>query len=270
MIKAIFFDIDGTLVSFKTHQIPSSTSAALKELRQQGIKLFISTGRPWNLINNLGDLEFDGYITVNGGHCFTAQLEDIFKRPIPNEDIEHLIAYEKENPTPFVAVYDNRLVINQVDERVMEIGNLIKIPTPHIAPLEEARHKEVLQLMGYFTSDEENNLFKEILPNCEPMRWHPLFTDIVAKGNSKSNGIDQVIRYYNLKLEECMAFGDGGNDIPMLKHVPHSVAMGNASDEVKAAAKYVTTSVDEDGIATALKRFGLIDNSTSSNVLSSI
>ncbi|MGL5272604.1 MAG: Cof-type HAD-IIB family hydrolase [Phocaeicola sp.] len=259
MIKAIFFDIDGTLVSFKTHQVPASTVAALKELRQKGIKLFIATGRPWSLINNLGDLTFDGYITVNGGHCFTAKQEDIYKSAIPNEDIERLIAYEKENPTSFVAVYDNKLVINRINDRVTEIANLIKIPMPHIAPLEEARQKEVLQLMGYFSSDEDSNIFREVLPNCEPMRWHPLFTDIVKRGNSKSNGIDKVLNHYNLSLEECMAFGDGGNDIPMLKHVPHSIAMGNATDEVKAAAKHVTTSVDEDGIATALKKFALIE-----------
>lgn len=259
MIKAIFFDIDGTLVSFNTHQIPTSTIAALEELRQRGIKLFIATGRPWSLINNLGNLVFDAYITVNGGHCFTAALADIYKSPIPQEDLERLIAHEEENPTSFVAVYDNQLVINRVNERVEQIANLIKIPTPHMAPLSEARGKEVLQLMGYFTSDEERDIFKKVLPNCEPMRWHPLFTDIVARGNSKSNGIDKVLAHFNLSLEECMAFGDGGNDIPMLQHVPHSVAMGNATDEVKAAAKYVTTSVDEDGIATALKRFGLLN-----------
>ena len=66
MVKAIFFDIDGTLVSFETHKIPASTQEALKTLRDKGIKIFIATGRPQCLINNLGDLEFDGYITVNG------------------------------------------------------------------------------------------------------------------------------------------------------------------------------------------------------------
>ena len=70
MVKAIFFDIDGTLVSFETHKIPASTHEALKALRDKGIKIFIATGRPQCLINNLGDLEFDGYITVNGSYCF--------------------------------------------------------------------------------------------------------------------------------------------------------------------------------------------------------
>jgi hydroxymethylpyrimidine pyrophosphatase-like HAD family hydrolase len=55
-----------------------------------------------------------------------------------------------------------------------------------------------------------------------------------------------------------MAFGDGGNDIPMLQHVACGIAMGNASDEVKAVAGYVTDSVDDDGLTNALRHFGLI------------
>ena len=70
MIKALFFDIDGTLVSFNTHTIPQSTLNAIAELRKKGIKLFISTGRPRVAIDNLGNLEFDGYITMNGSYCF--------------------------------------------------------------------------------------------------------------------------------------------------------------------------------------------------------
>lgn len=84
------------------------------------------------------------------------------------------------------------------------------------------------------------------------------FADIIARGNSKSKGIDHVLEYYGIALKDTMAFGDGGNDIPMLGHAGIGVAMGNASDEVKAAADYVTTSVDEDGIMNALKHFGVL------------
>ena len=65
MIKAIFFDIDGTLVSFKTHTIPQSTQNALKQLREKGIKIFIATGRPKVLmLEAVGDFPFDGYSTL--------------------------------------------------------------------------------------------------------------------------------------------------------------------------------------------------------------
>ncbi|MCD7923516.1 MAG: Cof-type HAD-IIB family hydrolase [Bacteroides sp.] len=260
MTKAIFFDIDGTLVSFKTHRIPASTREALKGLHNKGIKIFIATGRPWCLIDNLDGLEFDGYITVNGSYCFTADHQDIYKSCIPQEDIKRLINYHQTNPTPFVFVYDNEMFVTSVNDRVQAVSDLIEIPVPRVAPIEEAFGKEVLQTMGYFTAEEEKetDIFNKVLTHCEPMRWYPLFADIIARGNSKSTGIDKVLDYYGIDLKETMAFGDGGNDVPMLKHVATGVAMGNAEEHVKAVADYVTTSVDEDGVANALKHFRLI------------
>ena len=66
MIKAAFFDIDGTLVSFKSHRISDLSKKAIAELRRKGIKVFVASGRALFQINDLHDLKFDGYITVNG------------------------------------------------------------------------------------------------------------------------------------------------------------------------------------------------------------
>ena len=118
MIKAIFFDIDGTLVSFNTHKVPESTKQALQELRNKGIKIFIATGRPQFLVKTLGDIEFDGYITLNGAHCFTADHKDIYKGMIPAEDIERVVEYTKGHDYPFVFVHDNQWFITKVDKAV--------------------------------------------------------------------------------------------------------------------------------------------------------
>ena len=91
-------------------------------------------------------------------------------------------------------------------------------------------------------------------------RSHPAIVDVTAKGNTKQRGIDEIIRHFGIRLEETMAFGDGGNDISMLRHAGIGVAMGNAKDDVKAAAGYVTTSVDDNGIANALKQYGIIES----------
>lgn len=258
MIKAIFFDIDGTLVSFKTHRVPESTKQALKELREKGIKVFIATGRPKLLINNLEDLEFDGYITLNGAHCFTADHEDIYKGIIPSEDIERVVEYTKSHDYPFVFVHDNQWFITKVDKAVEDIAKLVEISIPSVKPGEEALGKDILQIMGYFPTEADEEIFGKILTHCETMRWHPLFADIINKGTSKSRGIDEVIKHYGIKLEETMAFGDGGNDINMLEHAGIGVAMDNASDKVKASADYITSSVDDNGIINALRHFNIL------------
>ena len=90
MIKALFFDIDGTLVSFKTHEIPNSTIEAITAAKAKGIRIFIATGRPSVIINNLSALQerglIDGYITMNGGYCYIGD-NVIYKSTIPEADV---------------------------------------------------------------------------------------------------------------------------------------------------------------------------------------
>ena len=92
-IKAAFFDIDGTLVSFETHKIQPSTIEAIKELKRKDIKIFISTGRPKSFITNLKDIEpfIDGYISFNGALAQIGE-ETIFMKELPKEDIKKMIA----------------------------------------------------------------------------------------------------------------------------------------------------------------------------------
>ena len=108
------------------------------------------------------------------------------------------------------------------------------------------------------TAEEEEKEIRPSIPTCEIGRWYPAFADVTAKGDTKQKGIDEIIRYFDIKLEETMSFGDGGNDISMLRHAAIGVAMGQAKEDVKAAADYVTAPIDEDGISKAMKHFGII------------
>lgn len=113
--------------------------------------------------------------------------------------------------------------------------------------------------MTPFITEEEEKEIRPSIPTCEIGRWYPSFADVTAKGDTKQKGIDEIIRYFNIKLEDTMSFGDGGNDISMLRHAAIGVAMGQAKDDVKAAADYVTAPIDEDGISKAMKHFGIIE-----------
>jgi hypothetical protein len=77
--------------------------------------------------------------------------------------------------------------------------------------------------------------------------------DIIPSHSSKGEGIKYVAKLLSLNLDKTLAFGDADNDIPMLEVVKHSVAMGNAVEELKSIATYVTDNNDEDGIANFIK-----------------
>lgn len=261
MTKALFFDIDGTLVSFQTHVIPASTIEALTLAHEKGIRIFIATGRPTLIINNLSELQnrglIDGYITMNGGYCYVGD-EIIYKSTIPEHDVQIIANFCKANHFPCIFVGEHDASVCQPDDMLRYIFyKHLGVKEFPEEDFETATQRDVYQITAFFNPEQE----KEVLSHasgCEFGRWHPAFVDITAKRNTKQNGIDQFIKRFGFKLEETMAFGDGGNDIGMLHHANIGVAMGNANDEVKAAADYVTSSVDEDGIFKAMKYFGII------------
>ena len=261
MTKVLFFDIDGTLVSFGTHSIPESTIEALKAAHANGHKIFIATGRPKAIINNLSQIQslgiIDGYITMNGAYCFVGD-KVIYKSAIPHDEVLALGNFCRNHNYACIFVAEHTVAVCQPNHLVKEIFyDYLHVDEMPTKTLEEATSEDIYQITPFITSEQEAEIHHEI-PNCEIGRWYPAFADITAIGNTKQKGIDEVIKYFGLKLEDTMAFGDGGNDISMLRHAAIGVAMGNAKDDVKAAANYITTSVDEDGIKNALTHFGII------------
>ena len=257
-VKALFFDIDGTLVSFDTHQIVPSAREAIAALRRKGIKVFIATGRPLYLIKGLGDALFDGYITVNGGCCI-ADGREIYCNAIPREELAGLIRHEQQHgPYAYTLMTTRRVVANRATDRVAEIAAILDLPAPPVADMQQVIEQERVLQINLYTDECDEHAIMAAIPHCRSIRWSPRFTDIIMEGNNKQTGIDIMLRHYGIELSETMAFGDGGNDIAMLRHVATGIAMGNASDTVKQAARYVTDTVDNDGIAKALTRFGLI------------
>lgn len=260
-MRAVFFDIDGTLVSFRTHAISASTLEAVSCMRRRGIRVYIATGRPLPFIDNLGLLEYDGMVTTTGAHCFLRDGRVLAHHPVPPADVQRLVDHHLHCPAeafPTFFVCDDGICATRIDEEVRQVARLLNIPLPPLRPLTEVADREVMQIIAFFSAADEARYMRTLLPHCTSTRWHPAFTDVIAAGVSKAAGIDAVLAHEGIALDETMAFGDGGNDIGMLRHVGLGVAMGNAADEVKAAADYVTTSVDDDGVARALRSFGLI------------
>ena len=261
MVKAIFFDIDGTLVSFRSHKLVSSAKEAILELKKKGIKVFIATGRIKKDINNLEDLEFDGYITTNGFNVY-ADDKEIYKNVISKEELDAFLDYlaNKECFTCSVMT-KNGTFINRYDDNVYEIEKAVNLKfnlANNFSEFVRENYNEVLQINLFVDKEKEDIIMKSIFKNSEATRWHPRFADVNTKGGGKHIGVNKILEYYNIDLSKTMAFGDGGNDITMIKHVNIGIAMGNANPHLKEVADYITDDVDEDGILKALKHFNLL------------
>mgnify|MGYP003295039519 FL=1 len=256
-IKAIFFDIDGTLVSFKSHTVPESTRRAIARLREQGVKVFIATGRLMKHVGIVNDIEVDGYITVNGGYCITSAGEVIFESAFPRATVERVIDLSEQYGFDLNVMTHEDMYVSSMGERVKKIASMINI-MPTVADVRAiAATQPVVQMCPYISRELEQEIMP-LLPDCVGSRWIETFMDLNVRGVDKSLGIQQVMNYYGLTMAEAMAFGDGGNDLPMVRDAAVGVAMGNACDELKAVADYITSSVDEDGVSRALEHFGLI------------
>ena len=257
---ALFFDIDGTLVSFKTHEIPDSTIQALAQAKANGSRVYIATGRPPVILNNLGAIEnlIDGYITTNGALCFVGD-ELVCCQPIPQEDVMTCVEDAKEKGYSLivvgrkdVAVLDPTGVVDRIFRQMLAVKNL-----DQASPLDVVLQQDILQLTPFFPADYEPTLLAR-MPQCVSGRWHPEFTDITANGADKGKGIVAMASHEGFDPSRTMAFGDGGNDSSMILQAGIGIAMGNAIDALKEQADYVTTSVDDDGIVHALRHFNVI------------
>ena len=257
---ALFFDIDGTLVSFKTHQIPPSTIFALTQAKANGHRVFIATGRPTLIITNLGAIEhlIDGYVTTNGALCFIGDKIVRCKDIVPEEaQLVVKDAQEKnygvivigEND---VAVFDPQGEVDRVFRQELAVKNL-----DQTKPIDYVLKQRILQLTPFFSEVYEQELMTRI-PNCTSGRWNPAFTDITAQGADKGEGLLAIAAQLGFDPQYTISFGDGGNDTSLVKTAGIGVAMGNALDSLKDMADYITTSVDEDGVLNALRHFGLV------------
>ena len=257
---ALFFDIDGTLVSFNTHEIPASAVKALTEAKENGSQIYIATGRPPLIINNMSQIEhlIDGFITINGALCYVGH-EQVSCHPIPAEDVMTCVQDSQAKRYGLIVVGRDQVAVldptGSVDRIFRQYLNVKEFDKP--SPLEDVLGQDVLQLTAFFDAGYEKDMLAR-MPQCVSGRWHPEFTDITAREADKGKGILAIARHKGFDASRTIAFGDGGNDLSMIRQAGIGVAMADATEELKQQADYITTSVDENGILNALRHFNVI------------
>lgn len=255
MIKAAFFDIDGTLLSFKTHRIPGSTQRVLDAFHERGIKCVISTGRPTYQMPDWLLEGWDAYITLSGQYCFDGQ--GVYRScPIDHEDVRTVVQQVADGRYDSLCMQGENSFVNRLSERVVAAGDNAAI-VYHEEPFEHAFDAPVYQFCA-FVDPSEDHIVTDATSHVLTTRWCDLFCDLIPDNGGKDKGVAATLERLGISPDEAIAFGDGENDLSMFSAVGTSVAMGNAWDSVKEAATYVTTDVDHDGIWNAAKHFGLV------------
>jgi Cof subfamily protein (haloacid dehalogenase superfamily) len=279
MIKAIFFDIDGTLIADNGKAL-ASTREAIKEARKQGVLCGVSTGRgPVELEKVIDYLELDMFITYNGQFVYTKE-NLIYAKPFSKNILEEIVAYADENyrqvmfggETQVAGSLTIRLSQSPVMQRYLRflpkkfpVGTLKKL-LQHFSPNRNAKRYQALDILRepiyqciMLSPESERKQLQQKLPDCDFKRSNAYSVDIVPKKGSKLKGIREFLAYEGIAMEEAMAFGDHENDVEMLSGVGVGVAMGNGHQAAKEVADYVTKSNNQEGIAQALREYGIIE-----------
>lgn len=253
--KLIFFDIDGTLMDFNK-RIPESTKQTIQRLKEKGHDVAIATGRAPFLIGSvLEQLDIHTYVSFNGQYVV---YEDkvIYENPIPVSTLKSVQDFAAENKHPLVFMGAEAMKANaKLHPYIVEAIDSLKVHQPGFQP-NYFNETPIYQALLFCKEGEERAY--ETFRDLRFVRWHELSTDIVPANGSKAEGIKKLLSYLHYSQSEVIAFGDGLNDLEMIQYVGMGVAMGNAVQELKDVADFVTKPVDCDGIDYAAKVLELV------------
>lgn len=265
--RAIALDLDGTLTNHEKVVTPKTREALLKAAAN-GAVIILASGRPTYGIEPVAEcLELNqrgGYIlSYNGGNIVNAKTgEKLFSQFLPDEVIPELYAYAKEHGHALLGYAGNEIITEMPDDQyVKEESRINKMNIRKVDNLFESLEPHPTKLL--MTGDPtlmlkaEEELVEKLGDRMDIFRSAPFFLELVPKGIDKAKSLTRLLTKINLTPADLIAFGDGYNDLSMLKLAGMGVAMENAAPEVRAEADYVTLSNEEDGVAAALTHFNM-------------
>ena len=253
-MAVLFFDIDGTLATGT--KVPESAEAALARTRARGNLVFICTGRPvWYARSVFGRLA-DGFVCCNGRLAVKGD-ETLIAEPVPGDLFARIREVLDEHGAGYAFFGLERAYFGGCEDYERVASAVHGACAPLDVALEQGL--DLFSFDIYFRDASERLAIEQALgETClvNPHGPHPS-ADVTPAGFGKGDACRAVIDALGVPFAESYAFGDGVNDISMVASVAHGCAMGNAVDELKEIAEFVTTDIDDDGVARGLARFDL-------------
>lgn len=263
--RAIALDLDGTLTNHDKEVTPI-TRQALMKAQKDGAHIILASGRPTYGIAPIADhLEidkYDGYVlSYNGGKIVKWQTkEEIYSNHLPNDVIPILYNYAKEKSHALLGYSGKEIITEMPDDKyVKEESRINKMQIRKVDNLMESLEPNPTKLL--MTGDPslmikaEEELSELVGNKMDVFRSAPFFIELVPKGIDKAQSLNRLLGLIGLTSNDMIAFGDGYNDLSMLKLAGIGVAMANAVPEVRAEADFITKSNEEDGVAFAIQKF---------------
>lgn len=255
MRKYFFFDIDGTLTDGKGFfaKIPSSTKEAIRQLKSKGHIVGIATGRPYVSSKHYAQEAGIDYMVCNGGYACYVEGQCVESKGMNREDCQRLIeeclrkniGFCVATSEHFHFITHDDTFTNSIDQS--EFHELLTVDESLV--YEEL--PEIYRILIAMRKGEEGRI--EDYGPLVPSRYNTSY--VIIEPDDKYQGVLTMLKHVQGDPSDVVVFGDGVNDIKMFEHAAFSIAMGNAVDELKAIADYVTSGCDEDGIQQALRHF---------------
>lgn len=260
-IKALFYDIDGTLMSEKTRLVPDSAKEALKEARKKGHLVFINTGRVYCHLKQIrSQVEADGFL-CGCGTCIVIDDQILYHHSIPHErgiqikkDIDECGmdgALEGHEGIYFHKSLSRMPRVEQLKKNLYKAG----CTTPYYW------EDDCYDFDKFYISADENSRCLELfgrMKDIEVIDRGNGDYECVPRGHSKATAIDLVLKHYGISLDDAYVFGDSSNDLSMFRYARNCVLMGHHDEVLEPYATFETKTVEEDGIAFAMKELGII------------
>lgn len=253
MIKAVFFDIDGTLFSHTSHKVPESAITALQILKDRGIKIFTATGRGIEELYeiNVDGIPFDGYVTLNGQMCLDRGKKMICSNAFSPEDTKVLTELFESKTVPVYFTEPENSYVNYYSDEYDIIVRSACLPRQPLGIYSGGS----LLAVTVFNADVPSMPFVAKLRQSRVSQWHKSAYDIMPLNGGKAFGIRQLINFFGIREDEIALFGDADNDLEMLTMRGLGIAMGNAEESIKEKADLVTDDINSDGIYNAVVKY---------------
>ncbi len=263
MIKLIATDIDGTIF-IPEKEFTSGVKDCINKLSQAGIKVVLVTGRMNAAASKIAkDLGLITPVVSYQGGLVVENGKTLYERYLTQEQTERILEWAGINGENIhINLYNDDILYSEADcYEVQRYCN--NLHTEHtVKKFSEIKKDKINKLLAidYSNPDRITRYEKElqnIFPDLYIVKSTPYFLEFSNPEASKKCAVEFLQNYWGLKKEEILTIGDQNNDIALLQAGGIKVAMGNATEELKAIADYVTDSVYEDGFVKAMEKFCL-------------